>query len=206
MKKILGAGLAGGLVVFLWGFVSHVVLPVGEMGLRSMPVNSPLLDSMKSHLAEDGLYFFPGKEVGRKQTEAEDAVWATKYRMGPTGLLLYHPTGSEPMSPTQPRARSSRPTSRRRCSSPTCWWRSPAAPAPRCGWRSSCGSPWWPDVFAWISISVPHWNWYGFPCAFILGELIDQVVGWTLAGLAMSLLWRRAERRAILQAERHWES
>ena len=61
-------------------------------------------------------------------------------------------------------------------------------------------------VFAWISISVPHWNWYGFPCAFILGELIDQVVGWTLAGLAMSLLWRRAERRAILQAERHWES
>ena len=32
------------------------------------------------------------------------------------------------------------------------------------------------------------------------------VVGWTLAGLGMSLLWRRAERRAILQAERHWQS
>ena len=205
MKKILGAGLAGGLVVFLWGFVSHVFLPVGEMGLRSMPVNSPLLDSMKSHLAEDGLYFFPGKEVGRKQTEAEDAVWATKYRMGPTGLLLYHPAGSEPMSPQNLGLELATDVAAAILLAYLLVAIGGSTGA-QVRMAKQLRIAMVAGVFAWISISVPHWNWYGFPCAFILGELIDQVVGWTLAGLAMSLLWRRAERRAILQAERHWES
>jgi len=205
MKKILGAGMVGGLVVFLWGFLAHVVLPLGEMGLRSMPVNSPLLESMKGNLSVDGLYFFPGKEVGRRQTEAEDAVWATKYRMGPTGLLLYHPTGSEPMSTKQLALELATDIAGALLLAYLL-----VAIAGTTGAEvrlakqlriAAVGG-----IFAWISISVPHWNWYGFPPAFILAELVDQVVGWTLAGLVMALLWRWQERRARLRAERIWES
>ncbi len=204
MKKILGAGLVGGLVVFLWGFVSHMVLPVGEMGIRSMPVNSPLLETMKGNLAEEGLYMFPGKEEGRTPSEAEEAVWATKYRLGPTGLLLYDPDGRDTVSPrllgielaTDVAAASLLAYLLIAITGST---GAQIRLAKQLRVALAAG------VFAWISISVPHWNWYGFPCAFILAELIDQVVGWTLAVLAISYLWRRSERRAKARAERIWE-
>ena len=41
-------------------------------------------------------------------------------------------------------------------------------------------------LFAWLSISVSYWNWYGFPSDFILAEGVDQVAGWLLAGLAIA--------------------
>jgi hypothetical protein len=49
-------------------------------------------------------------------------------------------------------------------------------------------------LIAWLSINVSYWNWYGFPTAFVLGEGIDQVVGWLLAGLAMAKIIRPAEK------------
>ena len=34
-------------------------------------------------------------------------------------------------------------------------------------------------------MSLPYWNCYGFPGPFVAAELIDQVVGFSLAGAAM---------------------
>ena len=205
MKKIILAGLAGGLVVFLWGFVSHMLLPVGEMGFTQMPVNSPLLESMKQNLSEEGLYAFPGLEVGRKQTEAEDAVWTGRFKMGPNGLLLYHPVGSDPVSPKRLGIQLATDIVGALLLAYllVAIAGSTGAQVPLSKMlRISAVA----GIFAWSSIEIAYWNWYGFPCAFVLGELIDQIVGWTLAGLVMALLWRRMERLAILQAERIWES
>jgi hypothetical protein len=41
-------------------------------------------------------------------------------------------------------------------------------------------------LFAWLTISVPYWNWYMFPVSFTFGALIEQVVGWVLAGAAIA--------------------
>ncbi len=205
MKKIVLAGLVGGLVVFLWGSVSHLLLPVGEMGFTQMPVNSPLLEAMPQHLPGEGLYAFPGREVGREQTAAEDAVWAGKYKLGPNGLLLYHPTGTEPISAKRLAIQLATEilgalllayllvaiTGSTGVQVPLAKMLRISAVA---------------GVFGWASIEIGYWNWYGFPGAFVLGELIDQVVGWTLAGLVMALYWRLAERRALARAERIWES
>lgn len=43
-------------------------------------------------------------------------------------------------------------------------------------------------LFAWLSISVSYWNWYGYPSALIASEAIDQVGGWLLGGLAMAAI------------------
>jgi hypothetical protein len=40
--RVLIAALLGGLVVFIWGFVSHVLLPVGDMGMRQ-PANEDVV-------------------------------------------------------------------------------------------------------------------------------------------------------------------
>jgi hypothetical protein len=41
-------------------------------------------------------------------------------------------------------------------------------------------------LFASLSISASYWNWYDFPAAFVGGELVTELIGWTLAGLAIA--------------------
>jgi hypothetical protein len=38
-KKILLAGLVGGIVIYIWGIISHIVLPLGMVGIQQI---SPL--------------------------------------------------------------------------------------------------------------------------------------------------------------------
>ncbi len=204
MKKIVLAGLAGGFAVFLWGFLSHMLLPVGTMGFTQMPVNSPLLEAMKQNLTDEGLYAFPGLEVGRKQTEAEDAVWAGKYKMGPNGLLLYHPVGVDPISPRRLAIQLATDVFGALllayllvAIAGSTGAQVPLAKMLRIAIAAG--------VFSWASIEIAYWNWYGFPYPFVLAELIDQVVGWALAALVMAWLWRRMEKRAQRLAERIWE-
>ena len=42
------------------------------------------------------------------------------------------------------------------------------------------------DLFAWLQVSVPYWNWYRFPADFTVGNLLEVVLGWALAGAAMA--------------------
>jgi hypothetical protein len=80
MKKILVAGVLGGLAMFAWEAVAHTFTPLGEMGLSTMPNEGAVRAALAAQLgAADGLYFFPAMQMG-------DTPPA-----GPWGLLLYHP-------------------------------------------------------------------------------------------------------------------
>jgi len=41
-------------------------------------------------------------------------------------------------------------------------------------------------VFGWLLNIVPQWNWYRFPADFMVGNLLEQGIGWLLAGVAMA--------------------
>jgi hypothetical protein len=43
-------------------------------------------------------------------------------------------------------------------------------------------------IFIWGFVS--HWNWYGFPTAYALGSLVDQAVGFGLAGMVMAKMMK----------------
>ncbi|WP_225562805.1 hypothetical protein [Rhodanobacter sp. DHG33] len=51
-------------------------------------------------------------------------------------------------------------------------------------------------LFAWFSAMVPYWNWYRFPASFTLAALVEQLLGWLLAGAAMAWWLGRQERKA----------
>jgi hypothetical protein len=71
MKKILIAGILGGIVAFLWSSFAHMVLPTGDMGVRSLPGEDAIVAAMKQSIHEPGLYFFPGMDMSRKLTPEE---------------------------------------------------------------------------------------------------------------------------------------
>jgi hypothetical protein len=69
--KILLAGM-GGIVMFIWTSIAHMVLPLGEAGINEIPNESVVLSAMQSSIGEKtGLYVFPGLGVGKNATREE---------------------------------------------------------------------------------------------------------------------------------------
>lgn len=187
MNRTLLAAAAGGLIVFFWSALSHMVLPIGTMGLDSLPNDAALMPALSSSLPGAGLYFYPGMDMSRTLTEEEEAAWEQRYRTGPTGLILYHPVGGEPMTAGH---------------LVTEFLSNAAAAAVAAILLGMMVASYGKrvlavtllGVFGWLSLSISYWNWYGFPTAFIAAEGIDQTVGWLLAGLAIAKIIPQAVR------------
>ena len=67
--KILLAGILGGIAMFIWTAIAHLVLPLGEAGISEIPNESAVLSAMQSNIGgQTGLYIFPGLGVGKNAT------------------------------------------------------------------------------------------------------------------------------------------
>ena len=191
MKKIILAGFLGGIVVFIWSAISHMVLPIGGMGLKTIPsTEDAVLSAMKSNIQQPGLYFMPGYDMSRKPTEAEWAALMAKSEAGPTAFLVYHPTGQKMMTPGQLMSEAlfnilGGIIAAFIISTTAASLMSRGVMVMLMG------------LFAWLSISASYWNWYRFPGAFIIGEGLDQVIGWLLGGLVIAWILQRGEKKAV---------
>ena len=190
MKKVLLPGILGGLVVFIWSAIAHMALPIGEMGLKTIPQNEDaVLSAMKSNIQEPGLYFMPGPEMGKKPTAEQDKAFQAKYEAGPTAFLVYHPTGEKAMSPGQ-LLRQLLFDLLGGLIAAFIISMTVASFGMRTALVTLMG------LFAWLTVSVPHWNWYRFPAAFTLGEGLDGVIGCLLGGLVIAWMLGRIEKKS----------
>jgi hypothetical protein len=185
MTKVIVGGLVSGLVVFFWGFVSHMVLPLGEMGIRQIPNEGPVIGAMRDTIREPGFYFFPGMDKGKQASESDQQAWEAKMKEGPAGVLIIQPKGAEAMSPRQ-------------LGTEVATNIAAALLAALLLSQVRTDSRYWGRVafvtllgiFGFVTISVPYWNWYGFPTDFTTAEAIDQAAGWLLAGLVLAAIVR----------------
>ena len=95
--RIFLAGILGAIAMFIWSFIAHDLLPLGEVGIRQFQDEGTMLDALKTNLGgANGLYHFPGFQVGPNATrqEKQDAMKRAmeKAATGPSGILLYHPS------------------------------------------------------------------------------------------------------------------
>lgn len=179
MKRILLAGLLGGLAVFVWSFIAHMVLPLGEAGVRTLPNEAATLEGLRSTIPEPGMYLFPMMGNPSEASEAEQAKWMEAYRTGPAGVLVYRPLGGEFNFPKLLGAELLS-TCLAALLAAFVLARLVGSYLQRALLVGIFG------LFAWFSISVSYWNWYEFPTAFVLAEGIDQVIGWLVAGLVIA--------------------
>ncbi|MDP9003294.1 MAG: hypothetical protein M3N12_00730, partial [Verrucomicrobiota bacterium] len=101
--RIILAGILGGIAMFVWSSLAHMVLPLGEAGLSEIPNQQPVLAAMKAGLGDtSGLYLFPGLGVGDNPTKQQKTEAMThldeRLANNPSGLLMYHPTGARPLA------------------------------------------------------------------------------------------------------------
>ena len=187
MRAFLAA-ILGGIAMFIWSFVAHDLLPLGETGIREFKNEAPMLDVLKTNLGDaSGLYHFPGHKAGPNATRQEksDAMKRAmeKAASGPSGMLIYHPTreftfgkllgiefATELLEAilvvfllTQTRIESF---------------------GGRVGFVLTTG------ILAAITTNIPYWNWYGFPSSYTAAYMSIEIIGFLCVGLIAALVLR----------------
>jgi hypothetical protein len=180
MGKLAVAALVGGLIVFAWGAIAHMATPLGMAGMSFLSDEGATIEGLRVSVPKTGMYIFPTNGMDSKN-EAEQKAWAEKIRRGPSGLLLYRAEGMEPMPPRMLVVE---------------FISGVVAAFVAALVVSMIPGPYSRRVlavlllalFAFCSLSLSYWNWYGFPTAFIGAELLTEAIGWLLAGLAIARL------------------
>jgi hypothetical protein len=187
--RIILAGVLGGIAMFIWTSIAHMVLPLGHAGIREMPNEPAVLDALQTNLGENrGLYIFPGLGAGPNPSrEAKSEAMrhmGEKLASNPSGILMYHPRrplnfarllGTEfatelleailvvfLLAQTQLRTFGA-----------------------RVGFVTVAG------ILAALATNVSYWNWYGFPKRYTAAYMFIQVVGFLCVGLVAALVLRR---------------
>jgi hypothetical protein len=104
LKKLL-AGVLGGIAFFAWMSIAHVVTGWAATGIQNLPNEQAVLPAMKANIPNDGFYFFPGNGLPETASQSEKMAAmqkrAQEHYSGPGGILIYHPTISMEVHPTQ---------------------------------------------------------------------------------------------------------
>ena len=95
MTRIVAGGVAAGIVLFFWGFVAHMLLPLGELGLQSIPTDENLAEAIKKDVREPGLYFLPGRDMSKSQSAEDMEAHMAKVAKGPYGFMVLYPNGRD---------------------------------------------------------------------------------------------------------------
>ncbi len=187
-KRIILAGLFGGIAMFIWTSIAHM-LPLGEAGIREMPNEATTMAALQSSLGNNrGLYIFPGPGLGPNPTrEARSEAMkhmSEKIAHNPSGIFMYHPAGRtlnlasllgtefatellESFLVIYLLAQTRLNTF-----------------GGRLGFVIVAG------IVAALATNVSYWNWYGFPARYTAAYMFSQIVGFFIVGLIAALAFR----------------
>jgi len=175
-KRILMAGVLGTLAMFIWTFVAHMLLPLGEAGVRQIDNEQPLLSAMQSTIPEHGLYLFPKMSPGTDETQ-----YGQQIANGPSGFMVYFPKrdfsfgkalGLEFLTELAQGLIAAYLLSLTRASTF----------GERLGFYALAG------VAVAIATNASYWNWYGFPTVYVASYAFTQWVCFLCAGLVAAAM------------------
>lgn len=179
--RILIAAVLGGLVMFFWGFASHMLLPIGNMGMKEAGNEDVVIAAMREGFpAGEGVYMVPGISPEKMNDPVAAAAYSAKAKANPNAFIVYQPQGEDGMDMGQELGQE---FATNVVSSFLLAW---VLALGAFGFRKRVMVSAAMGLFAWTAISVPYWNWYRFPIDLTTGALLQQVIGWTLAGAVMA--------------------
>ncbi len=185
MIRVLLGALAAGVVVFVWGSVTHMLLPIGDMGVRSIPNEDSVLRPIQAAITEHGFYYFPGLDHSKSTSPSEREAWEAKVKKGPTGILIVKPSGGDAMSPRQLVTEFA-------TGIVAALLAGIVLTQVKGNYAIRVLVVLLMGAFGLVSIVTSYWNWFGFPDDYVLGAVIDEMGGWLLGGLVLAAIVRPA--------------
>ena len=174
------AALLAAVVLFLWQFLAHMVLPIGQMGFR-LPQNEDIvLSAVSTGLPTPGIYYLPSIDPAKMGDAAVMKAWTEKSAKSPYIFAVVNAPPADPGSMTSQLVTQFITNFLSAILAAFVL----AATAWTFGARV-IGSLVF-GVFGWLMNIVPQWTWYRFPSDFVVGNLLEEGIGWLLAGIAIA--------------------
>ncbi|MEZ5465176.1 MAG: hypothetical protein R3F22_08155 [Lysobacteraceae bacterium] len=188
--RILIAGILGGVAMFVWGAIAHTLLPLGSMGMVTGGPSAATLSALSQDAtAGAGIYMLPSPSDATIGDEAAMNAFIEANKDSAYAFVVYQPDGNPGLSAMGPNLLTQFVSDTLAALVLALVL---AASAFGMFKRVMIAAGF--ALFAWLTISVPYWNWYLFPLDFTFGGLVTQVIGWMGAGEAMAWWLGRKER------------
>jgi hypothetical protein len=188
--RIFLAALLGAIVLFVWSALAHMLLPIGEMSMKTASNQDAAIAALQASADSGaGVYMLPGMAPEQWRDEAAMGAFVEKYKASPSAFVVYQPTPNPSMSTMTP-ALAKQFVSSLVATLLTAWIL--ALGGFSFGQRVAVGTA--IGVVAWFLVSVPYWNWYCFPLGFTVAAWLDWGIGMALASVVMA--WWLGRRTA----------
>ena len=191
MKQLLLGALVGGIILFVWGWISWTILPIHASSIRNINNEEAVISAMHINMDQKGVYVFPAMPAVQDQTLQDE--YLQKYQQGPVGMIIYDPEGSEPMMPNQMIVGLIISM----IASYFAGWflsRSTAVASSYFARVTYCGML---GVFVSLVSHLVNWNWMGYPLDYTTAWIMDAVIGWLLAGLGIAAIIKTPKATAV---------
>lgn len=194
-KRIVLAAVLGGLAMFLWSSIAHMALGLGSLGVQDIPNEQAMIGVMKSNLAQSGFYFFPGLGLApgasRAERNAAMNVYQQKVANGPSGILIYHPSGQKAISAGQLLTEFGTNVVQALLAAILLAFAGLRAYGARVGFVGLAG------VMAGITTNISYWTWYGFPGSYTAGYAFTEIMGYVCIGLVAAAIVKNSKPVAL---------
>ncbi len=191
-KRIMLAGVFGGIAMFIWSSIAHMALPLGEAGIREIPNESAVLAAMQSNIGEQpSLYIFPGFGLGAHPSrEARSEAMkhmSEKLAQNPSGILMYHPPGSRAINLGKLLGTEFATELLEALLVVFLLGQTRLVTfGARVGFVTIAG------ILAALATNVSYWNWYGFPSVYTAAYMFTQIIGFLCVGIVAALVLRKS--------------
>jgi hypothetical protein len=189
VKKLAIGALGGGVVFFLWGVVSWMVLPFREASLNKFTEEDAVAAAVQANAPRPGIYFYPGTEPNLPREQRQAAQEAAMAKMEQGTVLFVSYSAGRSVSMARPMVTH---------------FVMLALASLIITWTllQTRGLSYWGRVGLVILLSfaaslvavLPNWNWWGFSTAYVWSEVLDLLIGGLLAGLVIA--WATAGQEA----------
>ncbi len=188
IQRVVKCGLIGGFILFVWGAVSWSVLPWQKAQLHRFSDESEVRSAISDNIKGSGLYVLPNLN-GYAATCDEQAEAKERMREGPFVTASIVANGRSPSM----------------VGNAVCSLIVKIIAACLVTWLLLKTGPLeYTKTIKFITVvgivialsaTLPYVIWFGYPGSFAIGSMIEIVIGWFLAGLAIArvLVHRRAK-------------
>jgi hypothetical protein len=195
-KRVVLAGLLGGVAMFMWMSLAHVVLPLGETGVQEIQNEPVVLSAMQATLGEkSGLFVFPATGARPNATNQEKNAamqhYDEKLAANPSGLLVYHPPGETGLTARRLVAEFLTELLEAFLVVFLLAQTHISSFGGRLAFVTVAG------VVASLGTNISYWNWYGFPANYTAVYVLTQIVGFVCVGAVAGAVMPKTAPKSV---------
>ena len=184
-KRLITGGIVGGITLFMWGFVSWVVLTWHFDTVRHDSSVMAVVEYIEDNLQETGVYYFPPMTTMRPD-ETEMEAYTELHKNSPSGMIFYNAQHLDPMSPSRLFVGFLADVGAAIFATLLLIVALPSLPKywGRVVYVASLG------VFAIFAIRLVDGVFFNLPIRWTVNQTLDTAISWMLVGLVLAAIVR----------------